>query len=90
MADNETKKRILFKLNNPDASAVYIAGSFNSWDPSVRPLKKDGKGIWKTTITLPQGAHQYRFIVDGEWIEDPASPHKEMNEFGSFNSIVII
>ena len=88
MADREAKKRVTFKLNEPGARSVYIAGSFNSWDPSVRPLKKDAKGIWKTSITLPQGAHQYRFIVDGQWIEDPSSPHKEVNEFGGYNSVV--
>ncbi len=90
MADKETKKRITFKFSDSGAKSVYIAGSFNSWDPSVRPLKKDTKGVWKTTITLPQGAYQYRFIVDGQWIEDPASPHKEMNEFGSYNSVVVV
>jgi 1,4-alpha-glucan branching enzyme len=88
MADKESRKRIIFKFNDAGAGQVYIAGSFNSWDPTVRPLKKDAKGVWKTSITLPQGAHQYRFIVDGQWIEDPASGHKEMNEFGGFNSVV--
>jgi 1,4-alpha-glucan branching enzyme len=90
MADKEPKKRITFKFNDSGADSVYLAGSFNSWNPSVRPLKKDAKGIWKTTISLPQGAHQYRFIVDGQWIEDPASPHKELNEFGGFNSVVVV
>ena len=90
MAEREAKKRVTFKFSDSGANSVYIAGSFNSWDPSIRPLKKDAKGIWKTTITLTEGVHQYRFIVDGQWIEDPASPHKELNEFGSFNSVVVI
>ncbi len=90
MADREAKKRVTFKFSDSGARSVFIAGSFNSWDPSVRPLKKDAKGVWKTTITLPEGAHQYRFIVDGQWVEDPASPHKELNEFGSYNSVVVV
>jgi len=90
MADKEVKKRVTFKFSDAGARHVFIAGSFNSWDPSVRPLKKDAKGTWKTSITLPQGAHQYRFIVDGNWMEDPASSHKEINEFGGFNSVVIV
>ena len=90
MANREAKKRITFKFAASGANEVYIAGSFNSWDPGIRPLKKDAKGTWKTTITLPKGAHQYLFIVDGQWIEDPASPHREMNEFGSFNSAVVV
>ncbi len=88
MAEKEAKKRVTFKFNDSDASQVHIAGSFNSWDPSVRPLKKDAKGTWKTTMMLPQGVYQYLFIVDGRWMEDPFSHHKEMNEFGGFNSVV--
>jgi 1,4-alpha-glucan branching enzyme len=90
MAENQAKKRVTFKFSDSGASHVYIAGSFNSWDPSVRPLKKDAKGTWKTSITLPQGVYQYLFIVDGNWMEDPLSSHKEMNEFGSFNSVVVV
>jgi 1,4-alpha-glucan branching enzyme len=90
MADREAKKRITFKFADSGANEVYIAGSFNSWDPAIRPLKKDAKGTWKTTITLPQGAHQYLFIVDGQWIEDPGSVQKAMNEFGGFNSVVVV
>ena len=90
MAENQAKKRVTFKFSDSGASHVYIAGSFNSWDPSVRPLKKDAKGTWKTSITLLQGVYQYLFIVDGNWMEDPLSSHKEMNEFGSFNSVVVV
>jgi len=90
MAEKQAKKRVTFKFSDAGAGHVYIAGSFNSWDPSVRPLKKDAKGVWKTSITLSPGAYQYRFIVDGNWMEDPSSGHKEMNEFGGFNSVVIV
>ena len=88
MAEKEAKKRVTFKFNDSGAGQVCIAGSFNSWDPSVRPLKKDAKGNWKTTMMLPPGVYQYLFVVDGRWTEDPVSQHKEMNEFGGFNSVV--
>lgn len=90
MAEKQVKKRVTFKFSDAGATHVYVAGSFNAWDPSIRPLKRDAKGVWKTSITLPQGVHQYRFIVDGNWMEDPSSSHREMNEFGSFNSVVVV
>lgn len=31
MADKNTKKRITFKLNNPEAREVFLAGSFHNW-----------------------------------------------------------
>lgn len=90
MAEKQAKKRVKFKFSDAGAGHVCIAGSFNSWDPSIRPLKKDAKGVWRTSITLSPGVYQYRFIVDGNWMEDPSSSNKEMNEYGSFNSVVIV
>jgi 1,4-alpha-glucan branching enzyme len=90
MADKNTKKRVTFKLNNSEAREVFLAGSFNSWDPSVRPLKKDAKGVWKTIMMLPKGTYEYRFIVDGQWVDDPDYPEKRLNEFGFYNSILTV
>ncbi len=90
MAENIAKKRVTFKFSDAGARQVFLAGSFNSWDPSARPLKKDAKGVWKTTVMLPQGVYQYLFIVDGQWMEDPASHGKEINEFGKYNSVVAV
>ena len=72
MATTKSKKRKLFKLLAPQAESVYLAASFNDWDPHARPLKKDARGLWKTSVTLPLGKHEYRFVVDGEWRDDPA------------------
>ena len=36
----KNKKRKLFKLLAPQAESVYLAASFNDWDPQARPLKK--------------------------------------------------
>ncbi len=90
MADKNTKKRVIFKLNNTEAHEVFLAGSFNAWDPSSRPLKKDAKGIWKTIMMLPRGTYEYRFVVDGQWVDDPDSPEKQLNEFGFHNSVLTV
>jgi 1,4-alpha-glucan branching enzyme len=51
-------------------------------------MKRDDDGHWKTTVALPPGRYQYKFIVDGEWIADPAAQKSVPNEHGSVNSVV--
>ena len=88
MATTKSKKRKLFKLLAPQAESVYLAASFNDWDPHARPLKKDARGLWKTSVTLPLGKHEYRFVVDGEWRDDPRCEEHHPNPFGTTNCIL--
>lgn len=82
------KKRINFNLNAPDAQEVILAGSFNEWNSTTRALKCDKKGVWRTWLNLPPGQHEYLFIVNGQWQEDPNSIDRQANPYGSFNSVV--
>jgi 1,4-alpha-glucan branching enzyme len=84
------KKRIVFKYYGPAASQVFLAGSFNQWDPGSRPLKKDPKGWWKTSVTLGQSIYQYRFVVDGSWCSDPRSSQECDNGLGTSNSVIVV
>ncbi len=88
MSKPELKKRVTFKLFAPDASEVFLAGSFNGWDSGMRLLKQDKAGWWKTWMNLGRGLHEYKFVVDGTWQEDPANIERSVNDFGSFNSII--
>jgi hypothetical protein len=38
-------------------------------------------------VSLPPGRYEYKFIVDGEWVEDPKADSVP-NEFGSRNSVI--
>jgi len=84
------RKRVSFGLHAPDAQSVSLAGDFNGWDPSDRPLKRDASGEWKTTLTLPTGEYQYRFVVDGDWVDDPQCDRRAPNSFGSLNCVRIV
>ena len=88
MPKKEVKKRVTFKLEHPEAREVFLAGSFNAWNPTAKSLKKDAKGVWKTTMMLSKGVYEYRFVVDGIWQDDPGNPENSMNEFGSHNSVL--
>ena len=84
------KKRVLFKLAAPDAQQVMLVADFNDWDETARPLKQDRQGVWKTTVTLPPGRYEYRFQVDGAWVNDPACPDCVPNEFGTTNCVKVV
>jgi len=81
-------KRVEFKIFAPHAENVHLCGSFNNWSESSDPMKKDSTGTWKKIKMLPEGTHEYKFLVDGEWTLDPACPETTSNEFGTENNVL--
>jgi len=65
------KHKITFSLNLPDADKVILMGDFNHWNPKKHPMKLDANGIWKKAVMLASGNYEYKFLVDGQWKEDP-------------------
>lgn len=47
---------------------MYISGTFTDW--KTIPMVKS-HGDFVTIIDLPEGEHQYKYFVDGEWRHDP-------------------
>jgi len=76
------------ELERP-AEKVYLAGSFNEWQPRATPMQPDAeKRVWTLTLQLPPGAHQYKFVVNGtDWITDPKAPTIDDGN-GNLNSVV--
>ena len=83
-------KKVEFSLVAPDAKTAFIAGSFNQWNRSSHPLKKDKQGIWKISLPLDPSHYEYRFFVDGEWQNDPDSSSLVENPFGTLNCLKIV
>ena len=65
-----------------------MCGDFNGWSPIATPMKRHSDGHWETTVALAPGRYQYKLIVDGEWIADPAAQKNLPNEHCSLNSVV--
>jgi len=65
---------------------VYISGTFSQWKtiPMVR-----SHGDFVTIIDLPEGDHQYKFCVDGEWRHDPKLKNID-NDIGTKNNLVSV
>lgn len=75
---------------HPQANEVCIAGSFNEWHPSVTPMIRVDGGKWAKELALPPGRYEYRFVVDGQWIDDPAAKATVPNSFGGNNAVLVV
>jgi hypothetical protein len=82
-------KPVTFELKGFDnANEVYVAGSFNDW--STRSLKMEHKDDkWIATTDSEMGKLSYKFIVDGNWITDPANSQIE-KDGSNTNSVKMI
>ncbi len=83
-------RKTIFKYRAPEARDVRLAGSFTQWDARAIPMKRGRNDTWTAQITLPSGRHEYRFIVDGTWQNDPACGSCAPNPFGSMNCTIEI
>jgi len=77
-----------FKFYAPGAKEVVLSGSFNKWNTKKLAAKKDSKGNWAAKVALKPGRHEYKFIVDGNWVNDPRCTFCIANSFGSHNCVV--
>jgi 1,4-alpha-glucan branching enzyme len=85
------EKPVDFFLNLPGAKSAAVAGTFNGWDFHRNQLQQDATGGWKTTVWLPPGRYEYRFVIDGsQWCSDPRAMDSVPNDFGSTNSVVVV
>ncbi len=83
------RRRVVFEFRGAPGSAVFLAGSFNGWDPTAKPMtEKAADGRFIATCMLPPGTYEYKFVVNGEWTVDPANPNFVVNPLGTLNSII--
>jgi hypothetical protein len=82
------EQEIILTLLDPAARQVNLAGNFNGWRPETTPMKNTGAGKWVVRLMLRSGQDEYRFVVDGRWIEDPGASQRVASPYGGFNSIL--
>jgi 1,4-alpha-glucan branching enzyme len=79
-----------FVISAPDARSVCLAGDFTHWQQNPIPMKKARGGVWKASVNLQPGTYHYRFLVDGEWRDDPLCPLHEPNPFGTEDAVRVV
>jgi len=89
-----TSKRVRFELSAEPGSQVFVAGTFNNWNPTANqltanPLKdKQDSGTYKTALRVPTGTHEYKFVVNGVWHTDPRCQERVLSGYASLNSVL--
>ncbi len=83
------KRRVKLEVKATPDSEVYVAGSFNNWNPKRKKMKQvDGNGHYTVGLMLPRGEHEYKFVINGAWQADPDNTCWRPNPMGSLNSII--
>jgi len=88
------ERHVPFSCFAPGAMSVFLAGSFNTWSRDEDPMFQAGYGVWALTLKLPPGRHEYKFIIDGQWLCDTdcaghgKCPHCIPNGLGGFNRFI--
>ncbi|KAM9392197.1 5'-AMP-activated protein kinase subunit beta-1b isoform 2-T2 [Pholidichthys leucotaenia] len=67
------------------AKDVFVSGSFNNWSTKI-PLNKS-QNNFVAIMDLPEGEHQYKFCVDGQWVLDPTGA-VTTTKTGTVNNVI--
>ncbi|MDV6031432.1 MAG: glycoside hydrolase family 13 [Phycisphaera sp. RhM] len=89
----DTEQATEFECHAPEAEKVFLAGSFNEWNPEVTPMDKTDNGKWTAKLKLEPGRYEFKFVVDGQWCCE-ANCHASAecaqcvpNDFGTMNRV---
>ncbi|MBQ9367594.1 MAG: glycogen-binding domain-containing protein, partial [Victivallales bacterium] len=84
----------VFNYLGDSGAEVFIVGDFNAWQrtPMAETVVDDTSLIsnYHCELKLSPGRHQYKFVVDGEYITDPDNDETIENALGSLNSVVVV
>jgi hypothetical protein len=80
--------KVTFALLEPHAQRVSLCGGFNAWSSDATPMNRQNGGLWETSLVLPPGRYEYKFVVDGQWLPDPNAQEQTFNGHGTLNSVI--
>ena len=71
---NEKKRIVTFWIKPlSQVNRVLVASDFDNWQP-VR-MKKLKHGFFVVHVEAPSGNFQYKYLVNGRWVQDPGCNH---------------
>jgi 1,4-alpha-glucan branching enzyme len=82
------RRKVTFSFESAGANEVILMGDFNCWTRKTHPMKSDENGVLEKSVFIPPGQYEYKFLVDGQWMEDPVHDQRCPNRFGTFNSVL--
>jgi len=85
----QKKGTVKFSVRPPNgATKVELAGDFNGWKP--QPMRKQKNGHFTCVVPVAPGAHEYKFVLDGQWSVDPDNSSYSLNPYGTLNSVTTV
>ena len=79
-------------------SLLVLVGVLLVWLPPRAPaaegdvlLREEFTSLeaWRP-LELPEGRHEYLFVVDGQWLPDPNAKESVANPYGGRNSVLTV
>ncbi len=78
----------IFRLaGQSEAKRVVLCGSFNNWREDELKMIRIRSG-WGLQLFLREGTHAYKYLVDGNWINDPSAAVTRPDGAGNTNSFI--
>ncbi|HSW47009.1 MAG TPA: isoamylase early set domain-containing protein [Phycisphaerae bacterium] len=85
------KSQVTFVYQPPNhCRSVAVVGSFNDWQADDGKMTRQKDGTYRKRLQLPPGQYRYKFLVDGQWIEDMQAEAMAPNEFGTQDCLVFV
>ena len=84
------RQKVKFHVQAPAKKKVFVAGTFNDWDPAANRLRQNGNSTYAANIRLAPGRYEYKFVIDGEWLIDTENSDWILNDMGSLNSVIVV
>lgn len=83
--------KVTFSVPAEEAKKVAVLGSFNDWnEKKAVKLKKLKNGTFKGTVDLEKdNSYEFRYVVDGQWINDDQADAYAWSEFAAAENGVL-
>lgn len=84
--------KVTFAIEAKEANSAAVVGDFNDWNAENGTLSKLKNGTFKATYDLLKDTiYEFKYIIDGKYINDPDADSYRWNDFaGSENSVVVV
>jgi hypothetical protein len=89
----EQNGRIMFSLRDLGGNIgnAYITGNFVNWKYDAIKMRRELFGNrFFAALELNEGRYEYKFVIDGEWIEDLSNPLSCNDGYGGANSVIYV
>ncbi len=84
------ERTFMYTVRGTQPTEVKLAGTFEepAWSGTIQLSDEDGDGLWLATTLVSEGDHQYKFIVDGQWLNDLDQANFVDDGAGGINALI--